>query len=322
MKPRLLIGLVVTAIVMGAQAAAADTFPTKPVRMVVGFNAGGAPDILARLLGERLHDRMGQPIVVDNRPGATGNIGAELVATANPDGYTLFMATVSVAIGPTVYKSLKFSVPKSFAPVSMVASVPLILVVNPKLPVNSVQDLIKVAKAKPGSLNYATPGYGSPQHLTAELFKLKVGVNMVHIPYKGGGQANAALLAGESLLFFSGMPPALPHVKAGRLRALAVTTAKRSPSAPEVPTVGEAGLPGFEADNWHAILAPAGTPPTVVKRLHQAIAAALTEQELARRFETQGAEARSSTPPQLTAFIRAEVAKWADVAKAAGVEPQ
>ncbi len=322
MKPRLLIGLVVTAIVMGAQAAAADTFPTKPVRMVVGFNAGGAPDILARLLGERLHDRMGQPIVVDNRPGATGNIGAELVATANPDGYTLFMATVSVAIGPTVYKSLKFSVPKSFAPVSMVASVPLILVVNPKLPVNSVQDLIKVAKAKPGSLNYATPGYGSPQHLTAELFKLKVGVNMVHIPYKGGGQANAALLAGESHLFFSGMPPALPHVKAGRLRALAVTTAKRSPSAPEVPTVGEAGLPGFEADNWHAILAPAGTPPTVVKRLHQAIAAALTEQELARRFETQGAEARSSTPPQLTAFIRAEVAKWADVAKAAGVEPQ
>ncbi len=322
MKPRLLIGLVVTAIVMGAQAAAADTFPTKPVRMVVGFNAGGAPDILARLLGERLHDRMGQPIVVDNRPGATGNIGAELVATANPDGYTLFMATVSVAIGPTVYKSLKFSVPKSFAPVSMVASVPLILVVNPKLPVNSVQDLIKVAKAKPGSLNYATPGYGSPQHLTAELFKLKVGVNMVHIPYKGGGQANAALLAGESHLFFSGMPPALPHVKAGRLRALAVTTAKRSPSAPEVPTVGEAGLPGFEADNWHAILAPAGTPPTVVKRLHQAIAAALTEQELARRFETQGAEARSSTPPQLTAFIRAEVTKWADVAKAAGVEPQ
>ncbi len=322
MKPRLLIGLVVTAIVMGAQAAAADTFPTKPVRMVVGFNAGGAPDILARLLGERLHDRMGQPIVVDNRPGATGNIGAELVATANPDGYTLFMATVSVAIGPTVYKSLKFSVPNSFAPVSMVASVPLILVVNPKLPVNSVQDLIKVAKAKPGSLNYATPGYGSPQHLTAELFKLKVGVNMVHIPYKGGGQANAALLAGESHLFFSGMPPALPHVKAGRLRALAVTTAKRSPSAPEVPTVGEAGLPGFEADNWHAILAPAGTPPTVVKRLHQAIAAALTEQELARRFETQGAEARSSTPPQLTAFIRAEVTKWADVAKAAGVEPQ
>jgi len=321
MKTILVTGLAAAALAAGVQPAApAETYPIKPIRMVVGFNAGGAPDILARLLGERLHDRMGQPVVVDNRPGATGNIGAELVAKANPDGYTVFMATVSVAIGPTVYKSLRFSVPQSFSPVSMVASVPLILVVNPKLPVTSVQELIKLAKAKPGSLNYATPGYGSPQHLTAELFALKVGATMVHVPYKGGGQANAALLAGESHLFFSGMPPALPHVRAGRLRALAVTTARRSPSAPDVPTVGEAGLAGFEADNWHAILAPAGTPAAVVNRLSQGIAGVLAERELAARFVTQGAEANSSTPRQLSAFIRAEVAKWAGVAKAAGVE--
>lgn len=300
----------------------AGSFPNKPLRMVVGFNAGGAPDILARLLGERLHDRMGQAVVVDNRPGATGNIGAELVANANPDGYTLFMATVSVAIGPSVYRSLRFSVPKSFAPVSMVASVPLILVVNPKLPVKSVQDLIQHAKANPGRLNYATPGYGSPQHLTAEQFKLKVGINMVHVPYKGGGQANAALLAGESHLFFSGMPPALPHVRAGRLRALAVTTSTRSPSAPDVPTVGEAGLAGFEADNWHAILAPAGTPRAVVSRLARETANVLAERELAAKFVTQGAAARSSTPEELTRFIREEVAKWASVARAAGVKPQ
>lgn len=323
MNARWMLGIAAAAIAGGAQpAAAAEAFPVKPIRMVVGFNAGGAPDILARLLGDRLRENMGQQVVVDNRAGATGNIGAALVADANPDGYTLFMATVSVAIGPTVYKSLPFAVPTSFSPVSMVASVPLILVVNPTLPVNSVSDLIKVAKAKPGSLNYATPGYGSPQHLTAESFKLKVGVNMVHIPYKGGGQANAALLAGESHLFFSGMPPALPHVRAGRLRALAVTTARRSPSAPDVPTMGEAGLPGFEADNWHAILAPAGTPPAVVKRLADAIAVALADPALAARFVTQGAEAKSSTPRELTAFMRAEVAKWAGVAKAAGVKAQ
>jgi len=323
MKAKFLVSI--AAVTFGAFAqliGAAEVFPTKPIRMVVGFNPGGAPDILARLLGERMYARMSQPIVVDNRPGATGNIGAELVAKATPDGYTLFMATVSVAIGPSVYKSLRFSVPNSFSPVSMVASVPLILVINPKLPVHSVQDLIKYAKANPGRLNYATPGYGSPQHLTAELFKLKVRVNMVHVPYKGGGQANAALLAGESHLFFSGMPPAVPHVKAGRLRALAVTTAKRSPTVPEVPTMGEEGLKGFEADNWHAILAPAGTPRAAVKQLHGAIAASLAESSLAAKFVTQGAEARSSTPQELTTFIRSEVAKWAGVAKAAGVKPQ
>ena len=297
-------------------------YPTKPLRMVVGFAAGGAPDILARLLVHPLNEKLGQPVVVDNRPGATSNIGAEIVARTPADGYTLFMATVSVAISPSVYPALAFKVPQDFTPVSMVASVLLILVVHPGLPVKTVQDLIRVAKEKAGQLNYASVGNGSPQHLAAELFKLKTGTQLLHVPYKGGAPANTALLSGEAHVYFSGMPPALPHVNAGRLRALAVTAPKRSPAAPEVPTMAEAGLRNAEADNWHAVLGPAGLPSAIVRVLNGALATALAQSSIQTQFATQGAEAKHSTPEALGRHMQTEIAKWRDVARAAGVKIQ
>ena len=298
----------------------AKTFPDKPIRMVVGFAPGGAPDIIGRLVGQKLGERLGQQIVVDNRPGATGNIGAEIVARSTANGYTLFMATVSVAISPNFYKSLPFDPVASFTPVSRVAIVPLLVVVHPSLPVKSIRELIAHAKSKPGVLNYASVGTGSPQHLSGELFKSTAGVNLVHVPYKGGGPATAAILSGESHLFFAGMPPALPHARAGRLRALAVSTAKRSPSAPEVPTVAEAGLPGFEADNWHGVLAPRGTPQAVVAKLNREIVAVLAQEEIQKQLINAGAEGVSSSPEAFAKFIRAETGKWAGVAKQAGVQ--
>ena len=300
----------------------AQPYPTKPLRMVVGFAAGGAPDILARLLAQPLNDKLGQPVIVDNRPCATSNIGAEIVARAAPDGYTLFMATVSLAISPGVYPALAFKVPEDFTPVSMVASVPLILVVHPGLPVKTVQDLIRVAKERPDKLNYASVGNGSPQHLAGELFKLRTGTQLTHVPYKGGAPANTALLAGEVQVYFSGMPPALPHINAGRLRALAVTAPKRSPAAAEVPTMAEAGLRNSEADNWHAVLGPARLPGEIVRALNSALATALATPAIQTQFANQGAEPRHGTPEALARHMQIEIAKWREVARAAGVKIQ
>lgn len=305
-----------------ASVAQAQSYPTRPIRMVVGFAAGGAPDIIGRVIGERMHQRLGQPVIVDNRPGATGNIGAEIVAKATPDGYSLFMATLSVAISPSFYRKLPFDPAKSFSPVSMVASVPLLLVVHPSLPAKSVKELIALGRAQPGKFNYASVGNGSPQHLSAELFKSVAGVNLVHVPYKGGGQATAAVLSGEAHLFFAGMPPALPHVKAGRLRALAVSTARRSPSALEVPTVSEAGLPGFEADNWNALLAPRGTPKAIVDRLNLELQKLLKLSGIQEQFIKIGAEAVHSAPAALARRIEEEIRKWGKVAREAGVKPE
>lgn len=317
------LGLVFISMLVSVTAAGplmAQPYPTKPLRMVVGFAAGGAPDILARLLAQPLNDRLGQPVVVDNRPGATSNIGAEIVARAAPDGYTLFMATVSMVISPSVYPTLAFKVPQDFTPVAMVASVPLILVVHPGLPAKSVQDLIRLAKEKPGQLNYASVGNGSPQHLAAELFKLRTGTQLLHVPYKGGAPANTAVLGGESHVYFSGMPPALPHVHSGRLRALAVTASKRSAAAAEVPTMAEAGLQNSEADNWHAVVGPARMPAAIVQQLNSALAAALAMPAIQTQFAGQGAEARHSTADALLRHMQAEGAKWRDVARAAGVK--
>ncbi|MEO7726023.1 MAG: tripartite tricarboxylate transporter substrate binding protein [Burkholderiales bacterium] len=297
-----------------------QAYPAKPIRMVVGFAPGGAPDFLARIIGQKLNESLGQTIVVDNRPGATGNIGAEIVAKAPPDGYTLLMGTVSLAISATLYGKLPFSVTKDFAPVSRVASVPLILVVHPAVPAKSVKDLIQLAKAKPGSFNYASVGNGSPQHLSGELFKTLGGVNMVHIPYKGGAPATAAVLGGEAQLFFAGMPPALPHVRSGRLRAVAVTTGKRSPAAPDVPTVIESGLAGFEVDNWHGIFATGGVPQAIVAKLHGELAKVLKMQDVRDRLLSEGAEPVTSTPDEFSVFLKSEVTKWADVVKASGAK--
>ncbi len=306
----------VPAVVSGADGAAG--FPARPVRLVVGFAPGGAPDIIGRLVGQRLSEAMGQSVIVDNRPGATGNIGAEIVAKAPANGHTLFLATVSLVIAPNFNAALPFDPERSFAPVSRVAAVPLLVVVPPSLPVRSIAELIRYAKSKPGTLNYASVGPGSPQHLSGELFKTTAGVNLVHVPYKGGGPATAAVLSGEAQLFFAGMPPALPHARAGRLRALAVSTSRRSPSAPEVPTVSEAGLPGFEADNWHGILAPASTPAAITRELNRHIVAVLSRADLQAQLIKAGAEAVSSSPDAFSTFIRSETRKWREVAAKSG----
>ena len=309
--------VVCTAGVAGAQA-----YPTKPIRMIVAWGPGGAPDIFARIIGQKLQEQMGQPVIVDNRAGATGNIGAEIVAKSPNDGYTLFNATLSLAISPAFYKDLPFDPVRSFAPVSMLASVPLVLVVSPGLPVKSVADLVAYAKSNPGRLNYASVGSGSPAHVSAELLQTTAGIKLVHVPYKSGGGMATAMLTNEAQLGFPAIAPALPHVKAGKLRAMAVTAPKRASALPDTPTFAEAGLRGIEADNWNAIMAPAGTPKRVIEKLHGEIARAARAPDVAEQFARQGAEVSVSTPAALSEVVRAEVAKWAKVVKAAGVEPQ
>lgn len=302
--------------------AAAQAYPTKPIRMIVAWGPGGAPDIFARLIGQKLHEQMGQPVIIDNRPGATGNIGAEIVAKSQNDGYTLFNATLSLAISPAFYKNLPFDPVTSFAPVSMLASVPLVLVVNPALPVRSVSEMISHAKSNPGKLNYASVGNGSPAHVTAELLQVIGGIRIVHIPYKSGGAMATAMLAQEAQLGFPAIAPALPHIKSNRLRAIAVTANRRASVLPNVPTFAEERLEGMEADNWNAILAPAGTPRTVIDRLQSEIAKATRAAEVAERFTQQGAAVSVTSPEALAKLIRAEVDKWAKVVKAAGIKRQ
>jgi tripartite-type tricarboxylate transporter receptor subunit TctC len=290
--------------------------------VIVAWGPGGAPDIFARILGERLHAAMGQPVIVDNRPGATGNIGAEIAAKATPDGHTIFNATLSLAISPAFYSKLPFDPVKSFAPVTMLASVPLILVVHPSLPVKSLSELIALAKAKPGALNYASVGVGSPQHVSAELLQITGGGKLVHVPYKSGGAMATAVLSGEVQLGFVAIAPALPHITVGRLRALAVTAVRRSSVVPDVPTFAEAGVSGFEVDNWNGILAPAATPRNVISRLHAEIVTAAGAPGIAERFARQGAEVRTSRPEEFGKVIKEEVAKWGKVVRAAGIRPQ
>lgn len=307
------------AIAVSAPLVRAQDYPIKPIRMVVPFPPGGATDILARILGQELNEGLGEPVVVDNRPGAGGNIGARLAAKAPTDGYTLFICAVGVTISPSIYSKLGYDPVKDFAPVALVASVPLVVVVHPPLPVNSIQELIGLAKSQPGKLNYASGGVGTSGHLATELFKSMTGVNMTHIPYKGGGPAVTAILGGETKVFFAGMPPALPHVKAGKLRPLGVTSVKRFPGLPDVPTAIEAGLAGFEADNWHGILVPTGTPRSVVRKLNAETVRALKRPEVKAAFGEAGAVPLASTPEQFAAYIRAEVKKWAKVVKDAQI---
>lgn len=321
MKTVWAVGVVVTAVTVAADARA-QQYPARPVRLIVAWGPGGAPDIFARIVGQRLSEAMGQPVIVDNRPGATGNVGAEIAAKAPPDGHTLFNATLSLAISPGFYRKLPFDPVSSFAPVTMLAAVPLILVVHPGLPAKSVKELIALAKSRPGSLNYASVGIGSPAHVSAELFQIMGGGKLVHVPYKSGGAMATAILTGESQLSFIAVAPALPHVSGGRLRALAITATKRSPAVPDVPTFTEAGAPGIEVDNWNGILAPAGIPRSVVKRLNGEILKAASAPDVADQFVRQGAEVNTGSPEQFAAIIKAEVAKWAKVVKAAGIKPQ
>lgn len=309
------------ALMLLAASASAQTYPTKPIRIVVPFPPGGATDILARDVAQRLTEAWGQSVIVDNRPGAGGNIGSELVAKSSPDGYTLEMGTVGThAINASLYAKMPYDHVKDFTPVILVAGVPNVLVVTPSLPVNSVAELIAYAKANPGKLNFASSGNGTSIHLSGELFKVMAGVQMTHIPYKGSAPALQDLITGQVQLMFDNLPPSLPQIKAGKLRALAVTSAARAPALPDVPTLAESGLPGFEASSWFGILAPAGTPAPIVAKLNAEVAAWLATPEAKEKLQKQGANAAGGSPDDFAKHIAAETTKWAKVVKESGAK--
>jgi tripartite-type tricarboxylate transporter receptor subunit TctC len=297
----------------------AANYPTKPVRLVVPFPAGGTTDILARAVAQKLSEAWGQQVIVDNRPGAGGNIGSDLVAKSKPDGYTLLMGTVGThAINPSLYKNMPYDHVKDFVPVILVAGVPNVLVVNPSLPVHSVPELIAYAKANPGKLNFASSGNGTSIHLSGELFKAMTGVEMTHVPYKGSAPALTDLIGGQVQLMFDNLPSSLPFIKAGKLRALAVTSGARAAALPDLPTLAESGLPGFEASSWFGVLAPAGTPRDIVAKLNGAIAGWLASPEAKEKLLAQGAIAAGGAPEDFARHIGAETSKWAKVVKASG----
>lgn len=302
-----------------AQAAPADTYPSRSIRLVVPFPPAGATDILARAVANDLQRTWGQSVVVENRPGAGGNLGTDIVAKATPDGYTLVMGTVGThGINVSLYARMPYDAVRDFAPISLVASVPNLLVVHPSVPVRTVRELIDLARARSGELNYASSGNGTSIHLAAELFKSMAGVQMTHVPFNGSGPAISAMVAGQTQVMFDNMPSALPQVRAGRLRAVAVTSNHRSPAMPDLPTIAETGLPGYDASSWFGVLAPAGTPRDIVAKLNAAIVHGLQGAETRERLSGQGAEPVGDSPEHFAEFIRAEIAKWAQVVKAAG----
>ena len=304
---------------LAALATAQESYPSRPIRMVVPFPAGGAVDIMARDLGQRLGQALGQPVVVDNRGGANGAIGSEAVARASPDGYTLLMGSAGThAINPGLHTRLSYDPVKEFIPVALVGNITNILVVNPAVPATSVAELIALAKAKPGALTYASSGNGSSQHLSTELLKSLTGTDMTHVQYKGAGPALVDVISGQVSLTITAMSATLPYVQSGQLRALAVTTAQRSPTLPDVPTVSEAGVRGYESNNWVGVFAPVGTPPAIVARLNAEITRVQSTPEMKARLMGQGAEFTAMTPEQFGAFHRAEVAKWGKVIKDSG----
>ncbi|MFN7086487.1 MAG: tripartite tricarboxylate transporter substrate binding protein [Burkholderiales bacterium] len=306
-----------------AAVAAAQSYPDKPVRLIVPFPPGGSNDIVGRLIGSELASRLKQQVVIDNRGGAGGMIGTEIASAAQPDGYTLLIISVAYAYNPSIFKShLKFDPEKSFTPVALIGTGPNAFTVYPKLPVNSVKDVIALAKAKPGTLNYATAGIGSFQHLGAEMFRLMAGIDIVHVPFKGGGPAMADVIAGNTQLTIGSLIQMMPHISSGRLKVLAVGGAKRNASLPNVPTIAESGVPGYEANNWWGIMAPAGTPAAIVKRLHGEVAAILASAEIQKKLESQGAEAVNMSSAEFGKFIRAETTKWAKVVKEAGIKAE
>ena len=306
-----------------ACAAAAQTtpYPAKPIRFVVPFPAGGPLDLVARSIGQDLSRSWGQPVIVDNRPGAGGNIGADLVAKAPADGYTILMGAVSThAINVTLYRKLPYDPINDFAPITLVTSVPNVLVLHPSVPAQNVKELIAIAKAKPGQLNFASGSTGSAGHLAGELFKTMAGVDMAHIPYKGAAPAVVDLLAGHVSLMFDNMSSALPNIKVGRVRAIAVTTLKRSPLLPALPTISESGLRGFDVSTWFGVFAPGGTAPAVVDRLNAEIVRILNTAQMRERLRVLGAEPATNKPGEFAAFIKAEIQKYAKVIKASGAK--
>ncbi|MCY1162798.1 MAG: tripartite tricarboxylate transporter substrate binding protein [Pseudomonadota bacterium] len=308
-----------TGLLASVPAAAQAAYPSKTITMIVPFSAGGTTDILARIVSQALTAELGQSVIVDNRAGAGGNIGGQAAARATADGYTLFMGTVGThAINATLYKKMPFDPIKDFAPLTRVANVPNLLVANPKQPFKNVKELIAYAKAHPGELNFGSSGNGSSIHLSGELFKTMAKVDMQHVPYKGSAPAVTDLLGNQIAIMFDNMPSAIQHVRSGKLRPIAVTTAKRSPELPDVPTIAESGVPGYEATSWFGLFAPAGTPPAVVARLNTAIVKVLAKADVKKKINEQGAEVYSETPEQFSAFIQKESVKWGKVVRESG----
>ena len=308
-------------IALVAAAAAHAQYPSKAIRFVVPFPPGGPLDIVARSIGQDLNRAFGQPVLVDNRPGAGGNIGADIVAKSPPDGHTILMGAVSThAINVWLYKSLPYDPVKDFAPVTLVTSVPNVLVVHPSVPARNVRELISIAKARKGELNFASGSTGSAGHLAGELFRTMAGVDIVHIPYTGAAPAVTDLLAGHVTLMFDNLASGLPNIKAGRVRALAVTTLKRSPFLPELPTISESGLRGFDIGTWFGVFAPAGTPREVVTRLNAEISRVLQTPVMKERLATLGAEPMPNSPEAFAAFVKAEMAKYAQIVRASGAK--
>jgi len=306
--------------VIGCHSALAGDFPIRPVRIVVPSTPGGALDILSRMLAQKLPQRWGQPLVVDNRAGAGGIIGTEIVAKADPDGHTVLVVALGYAANPFLYEKLPYKTPQDFAAITVLASAPNVLVVHPSVAAKSVGELIALAKAKPGALVYATSGVGTSGHLAMELFKRMAGVDMVHVPYKGAGASTAAIVAGQVQVLSTALGAAFPQIKSGRLRALAVTGLKRTPVAPEIPTAAESGLPGYVVDGWFAALAPSKTPPRVVERLQTDFTSVYKMPDISERLSAMGFESSEMTPRQTTAFIADEIAKWGKLIREVGIK--
>src|SRR5438874_11026853 len=314
----LLIPLLLAASPVSAQVP--DPYPSKPLRFILPFPPGGPTDILGRLIGERLASSLGQPVVVENRGGAGGNVGAEAAARSAPDGYTLVLVAPSLAISKSLYSKLNYDAVKDFAPVSLVATVPNVMVTHPSVPANTLAEFIRLAKTKPGEMNFGSGGSGTSNHLAGELFNIVAGVKLVHVPYKGVNLAMNDVLAGQIHLVVIGVPAAAPHIKAGKLKALALVAPQRAAALPEVPTVAEAGLPNFEVTTWYGILAPAGTPRTIVTRLNADLVKIMHSPDLKERLAAMATDPATSTPEEFADYIKREIAKWGEVVCQAGLK--
>jgi tripartite-type tricarboxylate transporter receptor subunit TctC len=303
---------------LGAVAALAQSYPARPIRLVVSFAAGGGVDLVARLLGQKLSEAWNQQVVIDNRPGAGGNVSAELVAKSPADGYTLYMSSASVVVNASLYKSLPYDPLRDFVPVTLLVSAHNVLVAHPSLPAKNIRELIALAKKAPGQINYASTGSGSSGHLAMELFRSMAGIELTHVPYKVIGQATADLLSGQVSLWFPTMPGVLQHIKGGRMMALGVSGSRRAAALPAVPTIAEAGVAGYEASTWYPLLAPAGTPQPVIDKLNAQMIAILAGADVREKLNAQGIETVGSTPAQLAAHLKSEMAKWEKVVRLSG----
>ena len=310
---------VVVCLLFSASLGAQEAWPSKPIRMILPFPPGGGTDILGRLIADRLAANLGQPVVTENRGGAGGNVGAEAAARSAPDGYTIVLVAPSLAISPTLYSKLNYDPVKDLAPISLVATVPNVMITQPSLP-GELKEFIALVKAKPGALNFGSGGAGTSNHLAGELFNLVAGTKLVHIPYKGVNLAMQDVLSGNVHLVFIGIPAAAPHIKAGKLRALALVAPRRSAALPDVPTVAEAGLPDFEVTTWYGILAPAGTPRSVIERLNGELLKIMHAPELREKLAATGTDPLTSTPEEFAAYIKREITKWGEVIRKAGVK--